>query len=54
MLEDEIKELNVEYTEEYKAELDRGVEYYLSGGQMITPGEMNNRLLRIREKRNKA
>lgn len=54
MLEDEIKELNVEYTEEYKAELDRRVGYYLSGGQMITPGEMNNRLLRIREKRNKA
>lgn len=54
MLEDAIKELKVEYSEEYKAELDRRVEYYLNGGQMITPVEMNNRLLTIREKRNKA
>lgn len=54
MLEDAIKELKVEYTEEYKAELDRRVEYYLNGGQMVTPGEMNKRLLGIREKRNQA
>lgn len=52
MLEDAIKEAKVEYTEEYKAELDRRVEYYLNGGQMVTSGEMNNRLLKIREKRN--
>lgn len=54
MLENAIKELKVEYSEEYKAELDRRVEYYLNGGQMITPVEINNRLLTIREKRNKA
>ena len=54
MLEDAIKELKVEYTEEYKAELDKRIEYYLNGGQMVTPAEMNNRLLEIREKRNEA
>ncbi len=54
ILEDAIKELKVEYTDEYKAELDRRVEHYLNGGQMVTPGEMNNRLHRIREKRNEA
>lgn len=54
MLEDDIKELKVDYTEEYKAELDRRVEYYLNGGQMVTSAEMNNRLLKIREKRNEA
>lgn len=54
MLEDAIKELKVDYAEEYKAELDRRVEYYLHGGEMVTPAEMNNRLLKIREKRNEA
>jgi hypothetical protein len=54
MLEDSIKEFKVEYSEEDKAELDRRVQYYLDGGKMVTPGEMNNRLLQIRAKRNKA
>jgi hypothetical protein len=52
MLEDSIKDLKVEYTEELKAELDKRVEYYLSGGLMVTPVEMNERLLKIRDKRN--
>lgn len=54
MLEDAIKELKADYTEEYKAELDSRVEYYLNGGQMVSPAEMNKRLLKIREKRNEA
>lgn len=54
MLEDDIKELKVDYTEEYKEELDKRVEYYLSGGQMVSSAEMNNRLLKIRAKRNEA
>ncbi len=54
MLEDAIKDLKVEYTEEDKAELDRRAEYYLNGGQMVSQDEMNNRLLRIREKRKEA
>lgn len=54
MLEDAIKELKLDYTEEYKAELDSRVEYYLNGGQMVSPAEMNKRLLKIRDKRNEA
>ncbi len=54
MLKDAIKGLKVEYTEEDKAELDKRAEYYLNGGQMITPDEMNARLLRIRQKRKEA
>lgn len=54
MLKDAIKGLKAEYTEEDKAELDKRVEYYLNGGQMITPDEMNARLLRIRQKRKEA
>lgn len=45
MLEEAIKESHVEYSEEDKAELDRRVEYYLQGGQMVSRAEMNNRLL---------
>ena len=54
MLEDSIKELNVEYSEEDKEELDRRVQYYLKGGKMVTPGEMSSRLMHIRAKRSKA
>ena len=32
MVADEIRESNVEYTKEFKAELDRRVRYYLNGG----------------------
>lgn len=51
MVEDEIKETIVEYTPEFKAELDYRVEYYLSGGKMISPAEMNKRLQALRKKR---
>ncbi len=54
MLEDAIKELKVEYTEEDKAELDRRVQHYLSGEQMVTPEEISNRLLKIRQRRKKS
>ena len=48
MLEDAIKESRAEYSEEDKAELDRRVEYYLQGGEMVDTVEMNNRLLAAR------
>ena len=51
MVEDDLKEATIAYTEEYKAELDRRVEYYLSGGKMVTPAQMNKRLQAIRKKR---
>lgn len=51
MVEDEIKDTTVEYTDEFKAELDRRVSYYLNGGKMVSPSEMNKRLQAIRKKR---
>lgn len=51
ILEDAINNVKVEYSDEYKAELDRRVSYYLNGGKMITPFEMNERLATIRKQR---
>lgn len=53
MVEDEIKASALEYTEEFKAELDRRVAYYLNGGKMVTPEQMENRLQGIRKKKKK-
>ncbi len=51
MVEDEIKETIVEYTPEFKAELDNRVNYYLNSGKMVSPAEMNKRLQTLRKKR---
>ncbi|MCC6286431.1 MAG: hypothetical protein IT249_00965 [Chitinophagaceae bacterium] len=51
MVKDEIKGTTVVYTDELKTELDRRVEYYLNGGKMVSPKEMNKRLDAIRKKR---
>ncbi|HEV2830889.1 MAG TPA: hypothetical protein VGW31_02810 [Hanamia sp.] len=51
MVEDEIKETMVEYTPEFKEELDKRVDYYLNDGQMVSPVEMNKKLKAIRKKR---
>ncbi len=51
MVEDEIKETMVEYSPEFKAELNNRVNYYLNGGKMIFPIEMNRRLQVLRKKR---
>jgi len=51
MVADEIKETIVEYTPEFKAGLDYRVDYYLNGGKMISPAEMNKRLQALRKKR---
>lgn len=51
MVENEIKDTSVEYTDEFKADLDRRVNYYLNGGKMVSPSEMNKRLQAIRKKR---
>ena len=52
MVEAEIKGATVEYTPTLKAELDRRVNYYLNGGKMVSPLEMNKRLQSVRKKRN--
>jgi hypothetical protein len=51
MVEDEIKETIVEYSDEFKADLDKRVEHYLGGGKMVSPDEMNKRLQAVRKKR---
>ncbi len=51
MLEDSLKDIKSPYTDEYKAELDKRVEYYLKGGKMVTPAEMKSRLSSHRAKR---
>lgn len=51
MVEDEIKETIVEYSGEFKADLDKRVEYYLKGGKMVSPNDMNKRLQALRKKR---
>ena len=53
MMEDEIKASASEYTEEFKAELDRRVAYCMNGGKTVTPEEMENRLQQIRKKNRK-
>lgn len=53
MVEDEIKETIVEYSAEFKAELDTRVNYYLNGGKMVSAEEMNKRLQDVRNKRKK-
>jgi len=51
MVEDEIKEIIVEYSPEFKDELDKRVTHYLEGGKMISPATMNKRLQTLRKKR---
>lgn len=51
MVEDEIIETSVSYSEEFKKELDKRVNQYLKGDKMVSPSEMNKRLQRIRKKR---
>ena len=48
MVEDEIKESGVEYTEEFKAELDKRYAGYKSGKtKIVTPAEMKKRIHKI-------
>lgn len=51
MVEDEIKETQVDYSDEFKAELDKRVTYCLNGGRMVLPNEMNKRLQAKRNKK---
>lgn len=51
MVEDEIKEIIVEYTPEFQAEMDSRVNYYLNGGKMVSSASMNKRLSSLRKKR---
>ena len=49
LFENEIEQ-EVEYSDEFKAELDKKLEYYKSGGKTVSPSEMKKRLKAIRTK----
>jgi hypothetical protein len=49
LFENEIEQ-GVEYSEEFKAELDKRVEYYRNGGKTVSATEMKKRLKAIRSK----
>ena len=51
MVEDDIMQVIMEYTPEFKAELDNRVNYYLNGGKMVSANAMNKRLATLRKKR---
>jgi hypothetical protein len=44
LFEDEIEQDEWEYTEDFKAELDKRFEYYQSGGKMITAAEADEQI----------
>jgi hypothetical protein len=50
IVEDEIKKSIVEYTEDFKKELDHRYAYYKSGGKMITAAEANKQIQAILKK----
>jgi hypothetical protein len=50
LFENEIEQSEIEYTDEFKADLDKRIEYYRNGGKMVTPTEMNKRIKAIRQR----
>ena len=47
IFEDEIDQDNLEYTDEFKAELDGRFEYYKSGGKMLTAQEADKEITQL-------
>ena len=47
LLEDEIEQDAWEYSDEFKADLDRRYEHYKSGGKMITEDEANKEISQL-------
>ena len=50
MVEDEIGKSAVEYTDDFKKELDRRYAYYKSGGKMVSAAETNKQIKEIIKK----
>ncbi len=47
LVEDEIEQDEIEYSDEFKKELDRRFEYYKNGGKMISASEADKRISNI-------
>ncbi len=50
MVEEEIEKSSVEYSDEFKKELDRRYAYYKSGGKMVSAREANKQIKEILRK----
>ena len=47
LLEDDIEQKEMEYTNEFKAELDMRYKYYKNGGKMVSAAEGNKQIKKI-------
>lgn len=47
LFEDEIEQEEIEYTDEFKKELDRRYDYYKNGGKMINATEAEKQIRKI-------
>lgn len=47
LFEDEIEREEIEYTEEFKTELDRRYDYYKNGGKMISAVDADKQIKKI-------
>lgn len=47
LFEDEIEQEEMEYTDEFKEELDKRYAYYKNGGKMITAAEADKQINKI-------
>ena len=50
LFEERIEQAGIEYTDEFKEELNKRYDYYKSGGKMITAEEANARIEKIIQK----
>jgi len=50
LFEKEIEEGEWEYTDEYKAELDRRYDYYINGGKMVSAEDANKQTKELLQK----
>jgi hypothetical protein len=50
LFEDEIAQDELEYTDEFKAELDRRFAYYKNGGKMVTAKEADKQISELLKK----
>lgn len=47
LFEDEIEQEDIEYSKEFKKELDRRYDYYKKGGKMISAEEVNKQIGKV-------
>lgn len=47
LFEEEIEQEEIEYTDEFKTELDRRYEYYKNGGKMTSAAAANKQITKI-------